>query len=410
MKINRKIAGFISVPRSRVGFTLIELLMVIAIIGILASLTIVSLRGAGAKARDAKVKSNVASIDKALSQYEIDNQKFFVDLTYATIDISSSGTLANAMSPYIKPAVFDPTKVAKYTTNTSGSSFAMAWELEATSEASVTIGSGVYATNSASLPGRIIAANTTSSAAVFDGTTNLLATDGSETYTNKPQLTVTAWIKLSSPPAAYGRVAGKYRYIGTSNTGSWLMSMNLPGTAVSCSVNTANDGFVGSGSSAALNIGTWYHLACVYDGLKVKIFVDGTQVNQSALSPTGNVVTSVGGYPVSIGDSCDGAGICQNKFKGSIDDVRVYSKGLDATGIQSIMNGIYSVDDGADLIGGWSLDEVLYTVPIENIKSDGALAAPSIGTPTWTVGNSLLSFSGIGSSLTGKAFVTFRSR
>ncbi|KKU42989.1 MAG: hypothetical protein UX60_C0041G0004 [Berkelbacteria bacterium GW2011_GWA2_46_7] len=405
----RMIVFILSVnQRKRSGFTLVELLMVIAIIGILASLTLVSLRGAGAKARDAKVKTNVASIDKALSQYELDNQKFYVDGANATIDITESGSLAINLATYIKSTAFNPTKVAKYTTNPSGSSYAMAWELENTTETAVTSGSGVYGTNSANLAGRIVASGTTSSAASFNGSTNLIATDSADTYTNKSQLTVLAWINLLTTPSAYGRVVGKYKYV-SGNTGSWMMSFNLAGTAASCLANTANNPFVGSGSTANLNTGTWYHLACVYDGSRVRIYLNGVQVNQSGII-SGNVSTTVGGYPVSIGDTCNGSGGCDNKFKGSIDDVRIYSIGLDQTAIQSIMNGVYSVDDESNLIGGWSLDEVFNTVTTANIKSGGASATPTIGAPTWVAGNSPLSISGLGSLLTGKAFVTYRSR
>jgi len=187
------------------------------------------------------------------------------------------------------------------------------------------------------------------------------------------------------------------------------MSFNLAGTAASCLANTANNPFVGSGSTANLNTGTWYHLACVYDGSRVRIYLNGVQVNQSGII-SGNVSTTVGGYPVSIGDTCNGSGGCDNKFKGSIDDVRIYSIGLDQTAIQSIMNGVYSVDDESNLIGGWSLDEVFNTVTTANIKSGGASATPTIGAPTWVAGNSPLSISGLGSLLTGKAFVTYRSR
>jgi len=62
-------------PISR-GFTLIELLIVIAIIGILASVVIVSLVVAREKARDAKRLKEIKSIQSALEVYFLQNGRY----------------------------------------------------------------------------------------------------------------------------------------------------------------------------------------------------------------------------------------------------------------------------------------------------------------------------------------------
>ncbi len=58
------------------GFTLIELLVVIAIIGILASIVLVSLNGAYAKARDAHRRADLETFQAALELYYNDNGSY----------------------------------------------------------------------------------------------------------------------------------------------------------------------------------------------------------------------------------------------------------------------------------------------------------------------------------------------
>ncbi|PIZ70552.1 MAG: hypothetical protein COY11_02475 [Candidatus Portnoybacteria bacterium CG_4_10_14_0_2_um_filter_44_20] len=64
------------------GFTLIELLVVIAIIGLLASIVLVSLNSARAKARDVKRKVAIDSVILALAMY-YDNHNVFPANSYA---------------------------------------------------------------------------------------------------------------------------------------------------------------------------------------------------------------------------------------------------------------------------------------------------------------------------------------
>ncbi|MCI5051349.1 MAG: type II secretion system GspH family protein [Candidatus Pacebacteria bacterium] len=59
--------------KTKKGFTLIELLVVVAIIGVLASIVLSSLNEARTKARDARRKSDIDQIRKAMISFAIDN-------------------------------------------------------------------------------------------------------------------------------------------------------------------------------------------------------------------------------------------------------------------------------------------------------------------------------------------------
>lgn len=80
--------------RIKPGFTLIELLIVMVIIGILATIGLVNFGSARLKARDAKRKSDLATIAKSLEAYANDHSGYPPSSAGAIICIPPSGTCA----------------------------------------------------------------------------------------------------------------------------------------------------------------------------------------------------------------------------------------------------------------------------------------------------------------------------
>jgi len=95
------------------GFTLIELLVVIAIIGLLATIVLVSLNTARAKARDVRRVSDLRQVALALEMYYDDNATYPVvtGCTNANWD-----TMATAIEggDYITSVPNDPTNSGSY--------------------------------------------------------------------------------------------------------------------------------------------------------------------------------------------------------------------------------------------------------------------------------------------------------
>ncbi len=118
------------------GFTLIELLVVIAIIGLLASIVLVSLNSARAKARDTKRIADLKQIRIALEMYYDTNNNYPVATT-AVNSSSGSATWISGLSPsYITSVPADPTNSGTgsyyyyYKTTAGGASYELNARME----------------------------------------------------------------------------------------------------------------------------------------------------------------------------------------------------------------------------------------------------------------------------------------
>jgi len=78
------------------GFTLIELLVVIAIIGILAVMGITAFNSARVKGRDARRKSDIDGVFKAVELYAVDNGLYPASASFTALitDLKTGGYLS----------------------------------------------------------------------------------------------------------------------------------------------------------------------------------------------------------------------------------------------------------------------------------------------------------------------------
>ena len=155
-----KLKDIFSKQRSRGGFTLVELLVVVAIIGILATVVVISYSGAQSKARDAKRKSDFSTIGTALEMYRNDSstggypQNGSLCSFWASTSSGSCMTqwtaLGTALSTYFPSGLpVDPTNTGpdilavpaatdyyySYASNTTGPDYDLITRLENSSDA-----------------------------------------------------------------------------------------------------------------------------------------------------------------------------------------------------------------------------------------------------------------------------------
>ena len=85
-------------------------------------------------------------------------------------------------------------------------------------------------------------------------------------------------------------------------------------------------------SATTFSEGNWHHVVATYDGTSSKLYVDGSLEGQVAIAGTITPSTA----PLAIGRN----GIQDtDRFRGSIDDVRIYDRALSAAEV-AILHGL----------------------------------------------------------------------
>ena len=146
-------------------------------------------------------------------------------------------------------------------------------------------------------------------------------------------LTACAWIRVASPPplAGGGRAYVVDKLFMPSN-GGWRLAIGRagPGGALGATVEISDpDGGFHETIGGSIALATWTHICAVFRGTSQSVYVSGLEAATGA-TPAG--VITLTSDEVRIGIRGDG----MQPYIGAVDDVRIYSRALDAGEIAAL--------------------------------------------------------------------------
>lgn len=179
-------------------------------------------------------------------------------------------------------------------------------------------------------PAFTMAPDSTCRYGVFDGTVNGATADGvtvgNQNLGLNDAVTLTAWARWQINPNTGNPRAVIVRNDTAASFNDFQISLNAVNgnNRFQFRVNTDN-GIASVRSANGIANGTWYHLAGVYDGSEVRLYVDGVLVDSTAHS--GDVVAYDPARVLSIGKSTHSNNSFR-AFNGTVDELRIYQRAL----------------------------------------------------------------------------------
>ncbi|MEQ8847820.1 LamG domain-containing protein [Botrimarina sp.] len=179
--------------------------------------------------------------------------------------------------------------------------------------------------------------------------------------------TVAAWVDTHAVGAEGGAVVSVGDHV--------VLLMDQPGSGGLPTIQFDSNGSSSvsvSGGTAAVGAG-WRHYAATFDSAAntLKLYIDGELVGTRSTPKEIDWATTLGTTTVA-GDNSSAAG--GYEFDGQIDDVRVYSRALDAGEVSELFG----------LVAYWKFDETAGTVATD--ATGAGHDATHTGAPVWTEG------------------------
>ena len=162
----------------------------------------------------------------------------------------------------------------------------------------------------------------------FDGDNDYVEVGDDSSLDITGTLTISCWVKR-------GELGVKHRLIAKTIDSAPYDGFQLAiGTDNKVDFNaTINSAWDHQESASTIDADSWHHIAGVYDGSDMYIYIDG--VEDATSSATGSIATNNNALRIGRG-----AGTATDYLDGQIADVRVYDTGLSAANIQVLASKI----------------------------------------------------------------------
>lgn len=333
------------------GFTIVELLVVIVVIGILASITVVSYTGITNKAAESVIKSDLSSSLTMLNMDNINNGAY--PLTKEAADsgrglpksTNTSYQYALAANNYCLTATSTLTSSVYRVSSVGGAiesgacnynqslvnNMVAYWKLDESSGNTIDSAGGYTGLNS----NATYSAGKINNGGVFNGTNSYIDIQNTAGITFTNQLTLSAWVKPNSLIHAYTD-----RGVITKNGPLGEIFYLSHEGDVTGTVDTWA-GFVDIGASEKWIFsttnpvpGNWYYIVMTYDGANQKFYVNG--VLESTIAMTGMISNYTN--DIVLGTRSLNGTTPWRVFNGTIDEVAIWKRALSAGEITSIYN------------------------------------------------------------------------
>jgi parallel beta-helix repeat protein len=225
-------------------------------------------------------------------------------------------------------------------------------------------------------------------ALLFDGSGGYVNCGNNSVFNLTNAATVMAWIKVNE-------FTRNWQAILTKGDSAYRLHRHTNTNYINFACNGLSGGNKTWGStvwgSTDVNDGEWHHVAGVYDGSMVYLYVDGYLDGLEA-SRNGSGAITINSYDLYIGENAEKMG---RSWNGLVDDARIYNAALTASEVAALV--VQSIEPSIEPVAHWKLDES--TGIIASDSTTGGLY-PGIlsraNSPTWDIGKiaGALSFHG----------------